>query len=88
MPVWLGRLRRCRSFRGSMRPLPEPPESPEPLVALAKELATLKRARRGRKCTRMPVLGAQSGAPPGPLAQPGRSAEGPPGPALQLHQQT
>ncbi len=66
MPVWLGRLRRCRSFKGIMRPLPEPPESPEPLVALAKELVTLKRARRGRKCTRMPVLGAAKRRPARP----------------------
>ena len=51
-------FRRCLSFRGSMRPLLLLPESPDPLVPLAKELVTAKRARRGRKCTRMPVLGS------------------------------
>ena len=45
---WPCIFRRCLSFRGSMRPLPELPESPEPLVPLAKELVTAKRARRGR----------------------------------------
>ncbi len=49
-----------------MRPLLEPPESPEPLVTLAKELVTLKRARRGRKCTRMPVLGGANRRPESP----------------------
>jgi hypothetical protein len=60
------RFRRCLSFRGSIRSLPELPESPEPLVPLAKELVMAKRARRGRKCTRMPVVGGANLRPDRP----------------------
>ena len=63
MPVWLGRLRRCRSFKGIMRPLPEPPESPEPLVALAKELSHVE-ARAPRQEVHAHACAGRCEAPP------------------------